>query len=1192
MNLRFFAICLFISAGLRAQDFRATLNGMVTDPSGASIPEALVKATNVATNETREVKSTTLGAYTIPYLNPGVYRIEASAKGFRPMRRDRIELQVAQKMNLAVELQLGDMTQTVTVDARQEVIESSDASRGLVFDPVKVAEYPLNGRQTYMLMSLTPGVIFGQETFGASGFSGTRGWDVNNSYKINGSRQGGNLFLLNGAPISSDNGSWRLAPNVDAVQEFKVMTNTYDASFGDFRGGAVNTTIKSGSNAWHGNVYEFYRTRSFDANSFQSNRTGQPRLFHNQHQFGGVAGGPIRKDKDFVFGSFEGWQELVPFPINVTTPPMSLRDGQHFSDYGMRVFDPLTTHDCKAGSGAADTEPCGGSNGSTYWRNQFPGNVIPKSRISAAGAKILGVYPAETVAGTLISNYVSNNTGRYYYNQPMVRYDHVFGPNDKFYSLFSFQDGYEYRANFPKPAAAPGNVDNKRTFTNVIANYTRVISPTTVFDVRASYYRFVQKTPGYNDQALQLSAGKDFGMTRMVRPPTSPGDIVPGFTVGGYGQVFGNGSPLGTWTPETTDNIAPSLNMTRGKHNLRVGFDYKYRIIADGATGNSQGNFTFDGSLTRQAAGRNLSTTDQFNGIATVLLGIPTGGSIAYNDSYYRTRPSYGFYFQDDWKLTSRLTINMGLRYDVSLAYLERFDRRTSGFDPYAKHPLSDQIVANWKTQKAAWDANPANAKFPYPAVPAALTGTWLFAGVNGQPRRALDTDFTNFAPRLGIAWQLGAKTVIRTGAGVFYENLDRNQATVGYSESTSYTGSLDGGKTPSACANNACAIGPPTGPYSLVEPFPQGLSVPKGSSLGAMAGVGNGVGFTPRSYKIPRTYQYSFGIQRELPSAILVDISFSGNKQIYATYSFDMNWPQGAAGLALQNQAIADPTFYSTAVPNPFYGILPATSSRGASPTISRSGLMQNFPMWGGMSNDGQQAAGYRAEQLQVRVEKRAFGGSQSAGGIMTWIFSWTFGKEYEKNHRLGAGWDTTQPLYSEISNQDKTHSISFSGVWDLPVGKNKRFASNAGPFVNRVIGGWKADWIFSYVSGYPLGWPNLINKCGDWHAQVQDENSWFNNDRSCYSQQPSNTLRTLPDRFPGTIREHQAPQLNAAVSKDFQITERFRLNLKGEGFNVSNTPIRTNPNTDINSSDFGKLGFSQRNFPRFFQLAAKFYF
>jgi hypothetical protein len=1187
MRLRRVLLCLLISYGATlAQDFRATLSGKVTDPSGGAIPNATVRATNTATNAVKETKTTSDGIYTIPYLDPGSYNIEATGQGFQTLKRESLVLAVAQRMNLPLQLTIGMINQQVTVVGQQETIDTADASRGLVFDPIKVQEFPLNGRQTYMLMSLTPGVIFGQETFGASGFSGTRGWDVNNSYKINGSRQGGNLFLLNGAPISSDDGSWRLAPNVEAVQEFKVMTNTYDASFGDFRGGAVNTTIKSGANSWKGNVFEFFRTRSFDANSFQSNRTNQPRLFHNQHQFGGILTGPIRPDKDFMMFSFEGWQELVPFPINRTVPPMALRDGQHFSDYGMTVYDPLTTHDCTAGSSGA--EPCSGSRGSTYWRNPFPGNVLPKNRISAVGAKILGYYPAEIVQGTLVQNYVSSNTGRYYYNQPMFRFDHNFGVNDKFYAMYSFQDGYEYRANFPKPAAAPGNVDNKRTFNNLVLNYTRVVSSTTVFDVRASYYRFVQKSPGYNDEALKLTATKDFGMTKMVNPPTSPGDIVPGFTVGGYDQIFGNGSPLGTWRPETTFNLAPSVNFTRGQHSLRAGFDYKYRIIADGATGNSEGNFSFASSVTRQASGRSLTSTDQYNGIATVLLGIPDNGSISYNDTFYRTRPSYGFYVQDDWKVSSGVTVNLGLRYDISLAYLERFNRRTATFDPSFVHPLSDQIVAAWQSQKSAYDAK--NPKYPYPAAPAAINGRWLFAGVDNQPRRAVDTDFTALAPRIGIAWRIGSKAVLRTGAGVFYENLDRNQSSVGFSQSTDYVGSLDGGRTPSACANGNCTSGPPTGPYSLVDPFPQGFAVPPGASAGVMAGIGNSVGYTPRHYKIPRTYQYSFGFQRELPAGMVAELSFSGNKQIYGTFDWDMNWPQGAAGVALQNQAVADTQFYSTTMNNPFYGILPTTTSRGQSPTISRSSLMQLYPMWGGMSSNIQ-GARYRSEQLQFKAEKKAYGSSTGAAGVLTWIVSWTFGKEYEQNHRLDAGWNTTQPLYYEVSNQDKRHSISFSGVWDVPVGKGRHFANSSSGIVNHVIGGWRADWILTYVSGYPVSYPNLINYCGEWHAKVQDENHWFNNDPTCYAQQPSNTLRYLPDRF-YDIRQHQAPQLNAALSKEFQVTERYKVSVKGEGFNVTNTPIRADPNTSLTSSDFGKLGFSQKNFPRFFQLSAKFYF
>ena len=309
-------------------------------------------------------------------------------------------LEVAQKLNLPIQLTVGQATTEITVTGQQEASRPATPAAAWCSIRMKVAEYPLNGRQTYMLMALTPGVIFGAGDVRRERL--LRHARLGRQQQLQDQRRppGRQLFLLNGAPISSDDGSWRIAPNVEAVQEFKVMTNTYDASFGDFRGGAVNTTIKAGSNDWHGNVYEYYRNTMLDANSFQSNRTGQPRLFHNQHQFGGVYGGPIRKDKDFVFVSFEGWQEVVPFPINVVTPPMALRDGQHFSDYGMQVFDPLTTHPCTAGSGAASTEPCSGSFGSAFWRNPFPGNVIPQNRISPTGAKILSYYPPRRCRGS------------------------------------------------------------------------------------------------------------------------------------------------------------------------------------------------------------------------------------------------------------------------------------------------------------------------------------------------------------------------------------------------------------------------------------------------------------------------------------------------------------------------------------------------------------------------------------------------------------------------------------------------------------------------------------------------------------------------------------------------------------------------------------------------------------------------
>lgn len=379
MSSRSVFTLLFVSCALFAQD-RATLTGTISDPSGAAIPGATVKATNTATNNAGETKTTTDGIYTIPYLNPGVYNIEVAASGFQTLKRDALVLAVGQRLVLNLTMSVGQSTSEITVTGQQESIDTGDASRGLLFDPIKTQEYPLNGRQSYMLMSLTPGVIFGQQQFGASGFSGTRGWDVNNAYKFNGARQGNgnNVFMLNGTPISDNGSQWDFAPSVDAIQEFSAMTTVYDAQYGHEAGGVVNTTIRSGTNSWHGDVYDYFRNRLLDANFFQSNIAGLNKGRHNQNQFGGVFGGPIRKDKDFLFASFEGWQEVVPFPGSGTTDvPLDLRNGQNFDKYHMTIYDPLMTHAC-----GAPTEPCTGSNGSAYWRNPFPGDVIPQNRVS------------------------------------------------------------------------------------------------------------------------------------------------------------------------------------------------------------------------------------------------------------------------------------------------------------------------------------------------------------------------------------------------------------------------------------------------------------------------------------------------------------------------------------------------------------------------------------------------------------------------------------------------------------------------------------------------------------------------------------------------------------------------------------------------------------------------------------------
>jgi Carboxypeptidase regulatory-like domain len=1167
---------LFASfAILFAQDFRATLSGQVTDPSGAAIPNATIKATNVETNESQEAKTSTEGYYTLPYLNPGVYNVEATAPGFQLLRREGIALRVADKVNLAMKMTVGQMSQEVTVVGEQAVLDTGDASRGLVFDPIKTQEYPLNGRQTYMLMSLTPGVLFTQETIGPGGFSGTRGWDVNSSYKINGARPGTNVFLLNGARISDNGGTWDLAPNVEAVQEFKVMTNTYDAQFGGFSGGAVNTTIKSGSNAYHGDVFDYFRNSYFDANYFANNFNGQPTPYHNQHQFGGVFGGPIRKNKDYFFVSFEGWREVLPSPVLETVPTVNEIKG-NFSGDGYVIYDPLTSVAC-------NTVP--GCSGHTWVRTPFSGNSIPSSRISPIAAKILGFYPTPTNLGLLANNFNAPNVkDQYAYNQPIVRVDHNFSDRDKLYGMVTWQHGTENRdqTGFGPPAAF-GNINNARTDQNYIANYTHIISPRTVFDVRLSFGRFTQSDPNVGDPNFK---GSNLGFPANMCAPTVPVCSAPQITMGNSIQsLFGN--TVISWYSFNTWDLVPSFTLNRGKHSIHVGGEYLYQLRPSQNSGSASGSFNFDTNWTRHYSDQQQGTFDG-NSVATLLLGNPVAsgntaaGSIDFNSQLYITRPFVAGYVQDDWKINNRLTMNVGLRYEVQIPWRDRFNRGIRGFDFNATNPYSAAVLANWANLAAQFNAANPNDLTGYPAPPSVLRGGLLYLGQNGVSNRAYDIDWKDFAPRIGIAYRIGEKTVLRAGGGVFYRQQQNNlSAQYGYSQTTSYNASLDGGQTPSA-GNSV------TGPYSLANPFPQGLLIPYGNSLGLGANAANSISINNPNYRTPRTYQYSAGFQREVPGHITLELSYSGNREIFVPVSYQMdNSPNSLAQYA---EFFANNNRSSHSLPNPFLGILPAVFGNTATnPTISYGQLTRFWPLFTGLTQNYIQVGHYRSDQLQLKIEKRALGGEKA--GVLTWVLSYTFGKQMQADHRLN-NWNTAEAPIYEIDDGTKVHNLTFSGVYDLPFGRGRGFLNVRQPVVSKIVSDWRFDYIFSWSTGFPLGFVGgYTNTCGSYLSTNQNEYHWFNNDTACYKQIPNFTPNFLPDRF-SYLFQPQGPQFNAAIEKTLPINERFKAQFRLEAFNALNTPIRQNPSTSVTNPLFGQLPKSTKNQPRVLQIAAKFFF
>lgn len=1156
-------LCLL---GLWAQEYRATILGQVRDSTNSAIPGAIVKAIKEGTNVSRETVTNSDGIYTLVGLEPGRYTVTVTAQGFTSVRREGIVLQVAEKLNLPVTMEVGQVVESITVVGEQELIQTASASRGLVFDPVKMQEIPLNGRQAFMLLRLSPGVMFTQRTFGSTGFSGTRAWDVNGSFTMNGGRTGTNQFLLNGAPISTQ-GTFNLSPNVEAVQEMKIMVNTYDAQYARSGGGHVNTTLKSGTNNWHGSLFDFWRNRILDANTRQNNAGGQPRGFRNQHQYGGVIGGPIRKDKDFVFFSFEGWQERTPFPSVTTVPPMEIRNG----DFNLvpagqpgpiRVYDPLTSRSC--------TQPGAGCiTGGIYIRQPFPGNVIPQSRISTVARNILNHYPAPNFNPTsLQQNFLRpDNTGRYRYEQPMARWDHIIGSNDRLNVVFTFQDGSEFRnSNGFDPPAQTGNMPGTvRRDLNAIVSYDRTLSPTKIFHVQASYNRFIQNFPNVSDPEFSWDK---LGIRNIPEVPTFPTRLAPQVAVADYSTIFG--SQFLNESSRQQLNFQANMAQTVSRHSLKYGMEWAQLIHHGKASGNASGVWNFDTVWSRQHYGRRQPSPLDGNGVADLLLGLMNSGNIPFNDTNLRREPYVGVFIQDDWKVSTRLTLNLGLRYDIQLPMYEINNRLVAGFDFNTINPVSGQVLARWR-QFAATTAN-------YPAAPDAIRGGLLYAGVGGQPRRIYDNDFSNIQPRIGFAYQFLPKTVMRGGFGIFHRALIRGGQATGFSQTTNYIASIDGGLSHRAGLR---------GPYSLEDPFPDGLVRPLGASEGLLTSLGAGVTYEGRNRLIPRTFQWSYTLERELPWGMVLEASYVGSLTNKEPIAINL----AEAGQRDWAIAAENPTYFQQTLPNPWFGIAPTNTALGAASQISRQNLLRRIPQHTSVTQNLNPWGKAWYHGLQVRFEKRMLG-ERARTGALTWVTAYTFSKMLEKALRQNFTFEW-MPLINQVAAEDRTHNLTHALIWDIPVGKGRRFFSDMGRAGQLALGGWTFNATFIYQTGVPLAaWSRWEFLCGDPLAVDRSETQWFNRDRNCYRQLNPYELTQLPARF-HQIRSHTAPQLDLMLSKRFALTERFELEFRGEAFNATNTPLRGDPpSTNPSNAQFGILPVQQLNFSRNVQLGLRLRF
>ncbi len=1179
-------------AGAQAQEFRAVITGRVSDPSRASVPGARLTVLNVQTNEQFRTTTGADGNYTVPFLIPGRYRIVVEATGFKRAVQESVELHINDRATLNFTLELGELEQAVRVTAEAPLLEMSSATRGQVIENRQVTELPLNGRNPFMLSALVAGVQRNGNMIYSRPFDNGAIAD----WSINGGLTRQNEFLLDGAPnnavtntdgaVTRGSNNIAFVPPVDATEEFKIMSNTYDSQYGRSAGGIVNVTLKSGTNDLHGTGYEFMRRYWMDANNFQNNRAGLKRYAidpqtgeslggHYLDQYGSQLSGPVLlprlyngKDRTFFMFSFEGYREGTPNPTISSVPSKAERAGD-FSTSGIAVWDPLTSRE----NPNFDASRAESTSNPRYIRDQFPANRLPAARISPIGSKVAGLYPEPNLGGAnaRFNNYLlSPNIAADTFRSWIGRVDHTFSPKHRMYFRYLHNRRNEDRnQNGLVGLGMYSNDPLVRINDGGVVDSVTTLSPNTILNLRGSFNRFIEAH--YRNHSM------GFDMATLGFPASLSAArlqaIVPRVELDQYQNL---GPPGWDELVSNTLSFQGSVSRVSGRHSYKLGIeirDLRLNVINSGYGG---GRFTFNREFTRRLP----QYSDALSGsaAASLLLGYPNGGQV---DDYAFPAFRWGYYapyFQDDIKVTTKLTVNLGIRYDYEAAPTERFNRMNRGFGFNETNPLAAMIKN-------------APGLTECPAC-ASLKGGLLFAGAGGQPRAAFDADRNNWQPRAGAAYQLDSRTVLRGGYGLYYMAQAELGGATGFSISTPFVATTGGGASGYMPAN------------TLNDPFPTGLIAPPGASQGLLTQRGQSFTFNLPGRRIPYIHQFSFGVQRELPWGIKLDASYVGSRaRALMTNEYNSGSARGINSNTVEQLARArqDSRWYTQAVANPFAGLLPGTGLNSA--TVARSQLLRPYPQFSGVTEGLENVGQTWYNSFQFTMEKRFSHG-------FTMVSSYALSKNIEEIAFLN---DQDAKPGRALISFDRTHRWVLSGVYQLPFGSGRRLGAGVGKGLNLLIGGWEYNWIATFQSGAPAAYSGNVDLIGSPMISNPTIDGWFNGctlqldgssrrpnaarsgfepcSNPVWAIRAPYTLRSIPFRS-GQMRTHWADQYDMSLNKMFVITERFRAQFRFETFNTFNTPIFGAPNTDPNSPLYGYVTPSQTNFPRHIQFGFKFLF
>ena len=1127
----------------------AALEGVVRDPSGAAVAGANVVVRNAATNAEAHLTTGQDGFFLVPALPPGPYSVTVAAGGFKTLVSNTIVLVVDQKAQVQFVLEIGAVTQTVSVTAEAALLKRTTSDVGQVIDSREITELPLNARNSYALAFLGPG-IHGDVTTAFNGFN----------MSVNGGRPGSTEILLDGIPSSPRAAVginvFAVFPPVDATEEFKVQASNYSAQFGGAGSGIINMIYKSGTNHLHGDVYEFLRNSALDANSFFNNMRGIHLANFQRSQFGFTLGGPVvipriynGHDKTFFFGDFEGLRQGAASNTVATVPTADMRRG-NFSGLVTTVNNqtvPVTIYD-------PDTTM---SQGSGYVRSAFPQNIIRSDRIDRVAAQILSYWPLPNLPG-VVNNFAAAGKTVTNINNYDVKIDENANDQNRFFARFSRHNLTTLPPNY-FPAAiqvAQGGSVNHEIGTDIAADYTHIFSSTFLTEARYGFARmYIQFRPrsfGFDPTQLGLPSYIVQNAQILAFPGIHPANYL----------ALGNGGA--DYRNNAFENHAVSVNNTwiKHAHTLNFGFQLVVDQVNNFEANQAVGDYTFGRGLTQGPDPQKASQTAG-DGFATFLLGIGSGSMTLHSKDVATTSRAYAVYLEDDWRLKPKLTLNLGLRYELQIPRTERYNRMNY-FDPLAPSPLA------------------APSGLPD------LKGGLVFVGTEGVGRLQFPIRWTNFAPRFGFAYQVRKTMVIRGGYGLFYYPAQALGASgtvggFGYSSQTPFVGSLNG-LTP---------------PFTfLSDPFPKGLVYPPGNTQGLATLVGTSIQAPLRNAYVPYSENWTFGIQKQLPGSVLLDVAYVGSHGVRLTEGAEANFNLNQltpATLALGNALTQNVT-------NRFYGLIPTGPLSSA--MVPLSFLERPYPQF--IDVDAQYPTGASSiyHSFQLKAERRVASG-------LTFLGSFTGEKLIDsysiiQNEGRGVGIQNIYDLRAErsVSTNDISRLFSFAAVYELPVGRGHPFGSSWTGLRGALLGGWQLNGILTLQTGFPLALttqntsnsgsnvlrPNTNGQNAKLSGSTKSRlNEYFNT--SVFSQPfPftfGNTGRTLPN-----VRAPGVRNLDTSLFKNFRFAERFTVQFRAESFNALNQVQFGEPGQNFNdAANFGKIR-TQTNSPRQLQFALKMLF